>query len=147
MEKRYPVSESHVVEAIYRDSNNKQSPVDSDQAQCTQSMWQKFVESVPLSYANLLALMLMKGREQTVLRVTTQLQHYEDHLDPHLGCRGCPRLWTDLKKSVRKCPTPCQYGPVSATGSKQPPAQERRYTRQSNLCFSCEQKREHEEVG
>lgn len=48
--KRYPVCESDVLAVIYRDSNNKQSLADSDQVHCTQSMWQKFVQTMPLSY-------------------------------------------------------------------------------------------------
>lgn len=101
--KKYPVHESDALEEIYTDSSNKQSPIDSDQVQCTQSTWQQFVQS--MSHANSLAFMWIK-KEQTVLHETTQLQQYENHLDPLLGCGDCLRLWLDLIKSVRKCPMP-----------------------------------------
>lgn len=41
--------------------------------------------------------MSMKA-EQTGLHVTTQLQQYENHLDPNFSYGDWPRLWTDLKK-------------------------------------------------
>lgn len=50
-----------VLKAIYRDSNNDQSPVDPDEVQCTQSTWEKFVQHTPSLYANSLAMMSMKG--------------------------------------------------------------------------------------
>lgn len=40
-----------VLEVIYRDSDKEQSSVAPDEAQCTQSMWWKFVQSTPASYA------------------------------------------------------------------------------------------------
>lgn len=60
-----------MLEVIYRDLNNEQSPVDQDKVQCIQSMWQKFVRSAPPSYANPLALVSMKEGKLTVLEVTT----------------------------------------------------------------------------
>lgn len=53
-----------VLEVTYKDSNNKQSPVDSDHVQLTQSTWQKFVWSTPLLYTNSLALMSMKDNNE-----------------------------------------------------------------------------------
>lgn len=68
--------------------------------------------------------------------MTTQLQQYEDHLDPHLGCGDCPRLWTDLKKSVRKCPMPCQYRPKSLLLGASTPPLEREDTHKATCVFS-----------
>lgn len=64
MEKRYPVHESDAMEVMYRDSNNKDSSVDSDQVQCTHSMWQKFVQSMPPSNTNSLSFMSREGEKQ-----------------------------------------------------------------------------------
>lgn len=56
-----------VLEGAPKDSNNQQSPIDADEVQGTQSMWQKLVQST-----GSLTLMPTKG-EQTVLKVTPQL--------------------------------------------------------------------------
>lgn len=64
------LKELAVLDVIYRDSNNKQSYVHPDQVQCTQSVWQKFLWSVPSSYAKPLALMSTK-EEETLLQVIT----------------------------------------------------------------------------
>lgn len=98
-------------------------------------MWQKFVQSMPLSYTNSLAFMSREG-EHTVPHVTTQCQQYEDHLDPHLSCGDCPRLWTDWKKSVRKCPMPCQYRPKSLLLGASTPLPKREDTDKATCVFS-----------
>lgn len=58
-----------------------QLPTDPDEGQCTQGMWQEFVCSVPLSYANSLA--VISWREEvpsTVDEVVCQLWEYEDSI-------------------------------------------------------------------
>lgn len=128
--------ESDAMEVMYRDSNNKDSSVDSDQVQCTHSMWQKFVQSMPPSNTNSLSFMSREGETNSILHVTTQHQQYEDHLDPHLSCGDCPRLWTDLRKSVRKCPMPCQYRPKSLLLGTSTTLLEREDTDKATCVFS-----------
>lgn len=98
---------------------------------CTQSMWQKFVQSTPLLDINSLALLSVKG-EQTVLQVTQLWQHeYQFFSFPtnlHLSC-------ANLSKLERKCSILHQYGPVSTAVSKHPHPQETGYTPRGNLWF------------
>lgn len=53
-------------EGVCRDSNNKQSPVNADEVQCTQMMWHQFLQSAPLPCANSLALRVCTEREPAV---------------------------------------------------------------------------------
>lgn len=48
-----------------------------DNIQCTQNIWQKFLQSVPMSYANSLGVMSWKEGEQNVDYVVTK-QIYEE---------------------------------------------------------------------
>ena len=54
-------------EMVYYDPDDGQLPTDPDEVHCTRPMWQKFVRSAPLSYANALAVTDWKDEEgQTV---------------------------------------------------------------------------------
>ena len=62
-------------ELVYYDTDDEQVPTDSDEVQCSQSMWRKFVRSTPSSYANLLAVVDWKGEEaSTVDEVAVRLR-------------------------------------------------------------------------
>lgn len=140
------VRESDVLEVIYRDSNNEQPPVDSDQVQCTQSMWQKSVQSTPLI------------GQPTGINVNERRTNSAscDYPTPAIWRSSWPtlQLWRlpkTLDRLEKASEETSQALPVrtrvSAIGSKNPPAPERRHTQQSNLCFFCEQNREHEKEG
>jgi len=45
-----------VQEVIYCDTDDEQVPTDPDELKCSQSMWRKFLQSAPSSYANSLAI-------------------------------------------------------------------------------------------
>ncbi|KAM9590502.1 uncharacterized protein ACIBXB_005762 [Morphnus guianensis] len=77
-----------VLEVIYNDPENAQSPTDPDEVQCTQPMWRKFLRSAPPTYANSLAVMSWKeGYGQTVDELAVQLRQYEGSLFSSL--RAC----------------------------------------------------------
>jgi len=72
-------------ELVYYDTDDEQVPTDSDEVQCSQSMWRKFVRSTPSSYANLLAVVDWKGEEaSTVDEVAVRLRQYEESLSSSL---------------------------------------------------------------
>ncbi|GAB0206702.1 hypothetical protein GRJ2_003135800 [Grus japonensis] len=74
-----------VREMVYYDPDNPQLPTDPDVVQCTQLMWQKFVQSAPSSYANSLAVMDWKSEEApTVDEVAGRLWQYEESLSSSL---------------------------------------------------------------
>jgi len=52
-----------VRELVYCEPDDEQLPTDPDEVQCTPSMWRKFVQSAPSSYANSLAVVNWKGKE------------------------------------------------------------------------------------
>ncbi|GAB0207412.1 hypothetical protein GRJ2_003206800 [Grus japonensis] len=101
-----------VQEMVYYDPDNAQLPTDPDEVQCTRTMWQKFVWSVPSSYANSLAVMDWKGKEApTVDEVAGRLWQYKESLSPSSQLwRNCPGM---SKNSKRICPAAHLYGPVS----------------------------------
>jgi len=61
---RYAVHEGLAMrELVYYDPDNEQLPTDTDEVQCTQHLWRKFVRSTPSSYASSLAIIDWKGEE------------------------------------------------------------------------------------
>ena len=56
-----------VRDMVYYDPDNAQLPTDPDEVYCTRPMWQKFTGSVPLSYANSLAVTDWKDEEGPTL--------------------------------------------------------------------------------
>jgi len=50
-----------VRELVYYDLDIERLPTDPDEVQCTQSMWRKFIQSAPSSYASSLAIIDWKG--------------------------------------------------------------------------------------
>lgn len=87
-----------VMEIIF--SNNKQFPTDPDDIQCMQNIWQKFLQSVPVSYVNSLGVMPWKEGEQNVDNLVTKPQIDEEAISTLL--RPCvssvERLTEDLQK-------------------------------------------------
>jgi len=89
-------------ELIYYDLENLLSPTDPDEFQCVQPMWQKFVWSTPLLYANFLAARGWKEEEApTVNEVAGQLWQYED-LSPLLYA-PVSQLWKGCLKNLKTC--------------------------------------------
>jgi len=77
--------ELDVLEMAYYDPENAQLPIHPDEVQCTQPMWRKFVQSAPLSYANLLAVVDWKGEKApTVDEVAVRLRQCEEILPSSL---------------------------------------------------------------
>ncbi|XP_062465251.1 E3 ubiquitin-protein ligase AMFR isoform X1 [Pezoporus occidentalis] len=116
-----------VLEVIY-DDNEKLSK-DPDEVRCTRYMWQKFVQSIPSLYADLLAVMMWKdGEGQTVDELAGQLWRYEAGLSSSLilaleklSCEF-QRLREDISFSAPIWPS------ILATKNKGPCAQERGYS-------------------
>ncbi|GAB0208015.1 hypothetical protein GRJ2_003267200 [Grus japonensis] len=74
-----------VWEMVYYDPDNVQLPTDPDEVQCTQPMWQRFVQSAPPVYAKSLAVLAWKDEEApTAKEVAGQLQQYEENLSSSL---------------------------------------------------------------
>lgn len=73
--------ESAVLEMIYSDLDNAQTPKDPDEVQCTASMWQKLVRAAPSSHASTLAATdWEEGMGPTVDTMSNQLHKYEENL-------------------------------------------------------------------
>ncbi|KAM9591473.1 uncharacterized protein ACIBXB_006269 [Morphnus guianensis] len=90
-----------VLEVIYNDPENAQSPTDPDEVQCTQPMWRKFLRSAPPTYANSLAVMSWKeGNGQTVDELAVQLQQYEGSLSSSL--RACVSAVEELSREFQQ---------------------------------------------
>lgn len=63
-----------MLQVVCNSQNDKQSPRDADEVQCIPPMWQKYVQSVPSSYASSLAVLSWKGSwRQTVDELAVQL--------------------------------------------------------------------------
>ena len=86
-----------MLEVIYNDPGNEQSPTDPDEVQCTQPLRQKFLQHVPALYTNSLAVMSWKkGEGQTVDEAAGRLRQYKGRLSSsrrarvsaELLCRG-----------------------------------------------------------
>ena len=74
-----------VRELVYYDLDIERLPTDPDEVQCTQSMWRKFIQSAPSSYASSLAIIDWKGKEApTVDEVAVRLRQYEESLSSSL---------------------------------------------------------------
>ena len=70
-----------VLEMVYSDLDNAQTPKDPEDIQCTTSIWRKFVRSAPSSHASTLALVNWEeGMGPTVDVLSRQLQNYENSL-------------------------------------------------------------------
>ncbi|XP_074884057.1 uncharacterized protein LOC142031085 [Buteo buteo] len=131
-----------VLEVIYNDPENGQSPTDPDEVQCTQAMWRKFLRSAPPTYANSLAVMSWKeGYGQTVDELAVQLRQYEGSLSSSL--RACVSAVEELSREFQQfkvdmsSSSPVQAR-IAVIGSKRSSAQERgerKYTRRANLWF------------
>uniref|UniRef100_A0A8B9W1V8 Uncharacterized protein n=1 Tax=Anas zonorhyncha TaxID=75864 RepID=A0A8B9W1V8_9AVES len=80
-----------VREVIYRDLDNEQTSTDPDEVKYTRTLWQKFVQSAPSSYAISLAVMAWKDDEEpTVAELTKQLWQYEEMAKaPYCDWLGC----------------------------------------------------------
>ncbi|KAM9590490.1 uncharacterized protein ACIBXB_005749 [Morphnus guianensis] len=90
-----------VLEVIYNDPENAQSPTDPDEVQCTQPMWRKFLRSAPPTYANSLAVMSWKeGNGQTVDELAVQLRQYEGSLSSSL--RACVSAVEELSREFQQ---------------------------------------------
>lgn len=73
--------ESAVLEMIYSDLDNAQTPKDPDEVQCTASVWQKLVRAAPSSHASTLAATdWEEGMGPTVDTMSNQLHKYEENL-------------------------------------------------------------------
>jgi len=102
-----------VRELVYYEPDDEQVPTDPDEVHCTASMWRKFVQSTPSSYANSLAVVNWKGKEaSTVVEVAVQLRQYEESLSSSL-VSVVEKLSQKSRDLKRACPTPHLYGPVS----------------------------------
>ncbi|XP_049650061.1 uncharacterized protein LOC126035473 isoform X1 [Accipiter gentilis] len=131
-----------MLEVIYNDPENVQSPTDPDEVQCTQPMWRKFLRSAPPTYANSLAVMSWReGYGQTVDELPVQLRQYEGSLSSSLW--ACVSAVEELSREFQQfkvdlsSSSPVQAR-IAAIGSKRSSAQdrgERKYTRRANLWF------------
>jgi len=114
-----------VRELVYYEPDDEQVPTDPDEVQCSQSMWRKFVRSVPSSYANSLAIVDCKGKEApTVDEVAVRLRQYEESLSS-FPVSAVEKLIKRLEKS--KSYSPPVQASVSAIRGKRVSAQEREY--------------------
>jgi len=96
-----------VRELVYCDTDDEQVPTDPDELQCSQSMWRKFVQSAPSSYANSRAVVNWKGKE--ALTVDVRLRQYEESFSSSLVSAVEKLVW-----EVRRVgPAPHLYGQVS----------------------------------
>ncbi|GAB0176699.1 hypothetical protein GRJ2_000135100 [Grus japonensis] len=90
-------------EMVYYDLDSGQLPTDPDEVQCTQPMWQKFVQSTPLSYAKSLAVLAWKDEEApTVNEVAGQLWQYEENILSSVW--ACVSAMEDCPKNPKSCP-------------------------------------------
>ncbi|XP_049650116.1 uncharacterized protein LOC126035501 [Accipiter gentilis] len=131
-----------VLEVIYNDPENAQSPTDPEEVQCTQPMWQKFLRSAPPTYANSLAVMSWKeGYGPTVDELAVQLWQYEGSLSSSLW--ACVSAVEELSREFQQfkvdlsSSSPVQAR-IAVIGSKRSSAQERgerKYTQWANLWF------------
>ena len=115
-----------VLEMIYSDLNNAQTPTDPDEVQCTTSMWRKFVRAAPLTHASTLAVMGWdEGMGPTVDTVSNQLHKYEENLSaPVRGCiSAVERLSQRLDEHIASS-SPKRKN-LSAIKRQQSPAQTR----------------------
>jgi len=79
------LKELAVRELVYYEPDNAQVPTDTDEVQCTQHMWKKFVRSTSSSYANSLAVIDWKGEEEpTADEMAVRLWQYEESLSSSL---------------------------------------------------------------
>ncbi|KAK4807210.1 hypothetical protein QYF61_024330 [Mycteria americana] len=114
-----------MLEVVCGDLNNKQLSKDPDEVKRTRPMWRKLVRSAPVSYANSLAILNWKGREEpTVDEAASQLQEYEESIASSL-VSAVEKLDEQLEED-RSCSPPV-WNSVSAIRSQRPPAQERGY--------------------
>ncbi|GAB0204035.1 hypothetical protein GRJ2_002869100 [Grus japonensis] len=117
-----------VQEVVYYDLDNAQLPTDPDEVQCTQPMWQKFVQSTPSSYANSLAVMDWKSKEApTVDEVAGRLRQYEENLSSSLVSAVEKLSWEFQQFREDMSYSPPVRTSVSAIRSKTSSAQERGY--------------------
>jgi len=97
------LSELAVRELVYYDPDNEQLPTDSDEVQCTQLMWRKFVWSASSSYANSLAVIDCKGEEVSVAHeVADRVQQYEESLSSSVvsAMEKLSRQFQQFKESI-----------------------------------------------
>jgi len=114
-----------VRELVYYDTDDEQVPTDPDKVQRTQSMWRKFVQSAPSSYANSLAVVDWKGKEApTVDEVALRLRQYEESLSSSL-VSAVEKLVQQLEKNMSYSP-PVRAS-ISAIRGRHFSAQERAY--------------------
>ncbi|KAK4816276.1 hypothetical protein QYF61_014348 [Mycteria americana] len=118
-----------VLEVIYGDlDDNKQSPKDPDEVQCTQPMWRKLVRSPPVSCASSLAVLNWKDRDgPTVGEAASQLQEYKESISSSLASAV-----EKLSQKVQQLKEDRSYFPpvqtsISAIRSQHSSAQERGY--------------------
>jgi len=117
-----------VQELVYYEPDDEQLPTDPDEVQCTASMWRKFVQSAPSSYANSLAVVNWKGKEAPIVdEVAVQLWQYEESLSSSVVSAV-----EKLAREVRQIKENISYSPpvrasVSAIRGKRFSAQEREY--------------------
>ncbi|KAK4807215.1 hypothetical protein QYF61_024335 [Mycteria americana] len=117
-----------LLEVIYGDLDDVQSPTDPDEVQCTRPMWWKLVRNTPASCANSLAILTWKDEEgPTVNEVASNLQKYEDIISSSLVSAV-----EKLSRKVQRFKEDMSYSPplwttVSAIRSQRSSAQERGY--------------------
>ncbi|GAB0203789.1 hypothetical protein GRJ2_002844500 [Grus japonensis] len=96
-----------VWEMVYYDPDNAQLPTEADKVQCTRPMWQMFVRSTPMLYANSLAVMDWKSEEApTVDEVAGRLRQYEESLSSSLvlAVEKLSREFLQLKEDTSYSP-------------------------------------------
>ncbi|KAK4814464.1 hypothetical protein QYF61_018982 [Mycteria americana] len=128
-----------MLEVIYGDLDDVQSPINPDEVQCTRPMWQKLVQNAPPSCANSLAILTWKdGDGPTVNEAASNLQEYEESISSSLVSAV-----EKLSREVQRLEEDMSYSPpirtsVSAIRSQRSSAQERghrRYTPRGTLWF------------
>ena len=122
------LSELAVRELVYYDPDNEQLPTDSDEVQCTQLMWRKFVWSASSSYANSLAVIDCKGEEVSVAHeVADRVQQYEESLSSSVVSAVEKMAWE--VRQIKESRSYCTHvrASVSAIRRKRFSAQEREY--------------------
>ena len=124
-----------VLEMVYSDLDNAQTPKDPDDVQCTTSMWRKFVRSAPSSHASTLAVINWdEGMGPTVYALSRQLQKYEDNLSvPIQACvSAVEKLSQRLHDLVEQAsPSSPRRSDISATKNQYFPARGREYPRRT----------------
>ncbi|KAK4806862.1 hypothetical protein QYF61_012583 [Mycteria americana] len=122
------LKELAMLEVIYGDLDDKRSPKDPDEVQCTRPMWRKLVRNAPLSWANSLAILTWKdGDGPTVDEAASNLREYEENIFSSLvsAVEKLSREFQWFKEDISYSPP--VWASVSAIRSQRSSTQERGY--------------------